>query len=87
MSYRWKCAFGKTVEVCARAVHRAHPIVLFPVLPLLLLLVFPLTSQAVFTTSGSFEVNPDGSAGYRIPIQVPPGTGGMAPKLIPIHQR
>ncbi|NOT15446.1 MAG: hypothetical protein HOP21_07710, partial [Methylotenera sp.] len=34
-----------------------------------------------FTTNGNFSVGSDGSANYSIPIQVPPGTAGMAPTL------
>ena len=54
-----------------------------------LLLIFALTpfislsAQAAtpFTTNGNFSVGTDGSANYSIPIQVPPGTAGMAPTL------
>ena len=38
-------------------------------------------SLAVFTTPGQFSVGGDGAATYNIPIQVPPGTAGMTPKL------
>src|SRR6266850_2465262 len=32
-------------------------------------------------TAGSFSVTPNGAASYSIPIQVPPGVGGVEPKL------
>ncbi|MRR52173.1 MAG: hypothetical protein EG825_14910, partial [Rhodocyclaceae bacterium] len=32
-------------------------------------------------TSGQFEVSPSGAATYTLPIPVPPGTGGIEPKL------
>jgi len=38
-------------------------------------------AQGVMTTSGSFSVNESGAATYTIPIQIPPGTGGMEPRL------
>lgn len=48
-----------------------------------LLSAFNLQAQAAtpFTTNGNFSVGSDGSANYSIPIQVPPGTAGMAPTL------
>src|SRR4029077_19406360 len=33
------------------------------------------------TIDGSFDVGPQGSAVYTIPIKSPPGTAGMVPKL------
>lgn len=56
------------------------------VLQMLALLTFAtfttLTQAATpFTTNGKFSVGSDGSANYSIPIQVPPGTAGMAPTL------
>ncbi len=33
------------------------------------------------STSGSFAIGSDGSAGYSIPIAVPPGIAGLEPKL------
>jgi hypothetical protein len=44
-------------------------------------LSYSLGAHAVFTTPGSFEAGQDGSAGYNIPHQIPPGTAGLAPKL------
>lgn len=40
-------------------------------------------AQAAYigTTQGSFDIEAGGSASYRIPIQVPPGTGAMQPAL------
>jgi len=77
MSYRGNTVLKGTTDTYRRVLHRARNTLLI-ILPLLLL---PISAQAVYTTPGSFEVNPDGSAGYTIPIQVPPGTAGMAPKL------
>ena len=47
------------------------------------LLLFPalVFGQAQMATTGSFAVNPGGSATYSIPIQVPPGTSRMQPAL------
>jgi len=38
-------------------------------------------SQPVGNLSGQFSVDGNGSAGYTIPLEVPPGTGGLAPSL------
>jgi N-formylglutamate amidohydrolase len=38
-------------------------------------------NAALMSTPGQFSVSPSGAANYRIPIQVPPGVAGMAPKL------
>ncbi|MDT7516991.1 FG-GAP-like repeat-containing protein [Rhodoferax mekongensis] len=38
-------------------------------------------NAALMSTGGQFSVSPSGAANYRIPIQVPPGVAGMAPKL------
>lgn len=40
-----------------------------------------LSAQATMTIPGSFEVDQSGNATYSIPIVVPPGTAGLAPKL------
>jgi len=37
--------------------------------------------EVVGSVGGSFQVGGDGSAAYSIPIDLPAGTGGMAPKL------
>lgn len=40
-----------------------------------------VTSTPVGTIEGTFSVNPNGSANYSIPIEVPPGTNGVDPDL------
>ncbi len=38
-------------------------------------------SDFVGSIEGSFNVTPSGAAGYSIPLEVPPGIGGIVPKL------
>ena len=52
---------------------------------ILLLTVLSNSAAAVGTVSGSFEATPSGAASYRIPITMPPGTAGMAPKLALVY--
>ena len=40
-----------------------------------------VTTTELGTLAGDFNVSPDGHARYTIPIEVPPGIGGLTPKL------
>src|SRR5512133_3972605 len=42
-------------------------------------------TKAVGTLPGNFDVNAAGAATYSIPIEIPPGTGGMQPNLSLIY--
>lgn len=44
------------------------------------------TTQPVGSIGGSFSVDDDGNATYRMPIAVPPGHGGMAPRLALVYR-
>lgn len=39
------------------------------------------TSNYLGTIEGKFSVDPDGGASYTIPLELPPGTAGLMPKL------
>jgi YD repeat-containing protein len=41
----------------------------------------PVDTPAIGETAGEFQVAQDGRAHYSIPINVPPGIGGLSPKL------
>jgi len=43
--------------------------------------IFTLAHAGPMELSGQFAVNESGAATYTIPIQVPPGTGGIEPKI------
>ena len=43
--------------------------------------VMPAHDATVGALGGSHQVGPDGSANYSIPIEVPPGAGGIQPEL------
>jgi Salmonella virulence plasmid 65kDa B protein len=44
-------------------------------------LVSQAQAGAPMATPSTFSVTPQGAAAYQVPIQVPPGIAGVAPKL------
>src|SRR6266581_9574131 len=65
--------------------HVRKSCVRFVVLSVSFSVVLSFTAQAatapVGATPGSFSVDPNGGANYTIPIQIPPGSAGMAPSI------
>src|SRR6266581_1475686 len=65
--------------------HVRKSCVRFVVLSVSFSAVLSFTAQAatapVGATPGSFSVDPNGGANYTIPIQIPPGSAGMAPSI------
>src|SRR6266705_2420587 len=65
--------------------HVRKSCVRFVVLSVSFSAVLRFTAQAatapVGATPGSFSVDPNGGANYTIPIQIPPGSAGMAPSI------
>ena len=47
----------------------------------MLTVMWCLPAAAQMQMPGAFAVNERGAATYTLPIQVPPGVGGMEPKL------
>jgi len=44
-----------------------------------------LDAHAQMTVPGAFDVSPGGAASYSVPIQLPPGVGGLDPKLALVY--